>query len=187
MPRLHLEQISQWKETHNPFLGRTHIAVGIFYTRNPATGALSLLAEVQDGIQPGDKDLKLPGGHYEKRDKTKKKTLLREFHEECGVTLDADQLTSLTPTRNTYHNRRGQKRIIIASAFAMELDQQYACTPSQDEDIAGYEWVSPEEFKKRAQKDTYTRAIDGWLQEAEKKRTTPPSSFQTAPAVVPQL
>ncbi len=45
-----------------------------------------------------------------------------------------------------------------------------------------------EEFKKRAKKDTYTKAIDGWLQEAVKKRTTtPPSSFQTAPAEEPQL
>lgn len=141
-----------------------HMAVGIIYYKNP-DGLVEVLAEVKKGIT-GDKNLKLPGGHVEKSDPSVMSAFLREFQEETGVKLLAQDLVQLKEKRNSYRNARNKKIYVKVDAFALKVANKPAYLPQpSEEDIDQYEWVTVEEFKRRGMHKSSVEAIDSWVQE----------------------
>ena len=158
------------REIPNPFIQRKNLAVGILYYKNPQVdGGIEFLAEVKAGVLLGEKNLKLPGGNVDRKDKSWRDAFLREFREETGEILPNDSLQELREVRSTYISRRGRKGQIRVVAFATQVLEKRTFQPTIGEDIAGYEWVTPGEFKKRAKRDTYRNAIDQWIEEIQQQ------------------
>ncbi|MCX6767375.1 MAG: NUDIX hydrolase [Candidatus Micrarchaeota archaeon] len=112
---------------------QVHAAVKAFVVRD---GKILLLRERVGGVEVAD----FPGGKVEYGESAGQ-ALERELMEELGVRPVSPKIVG-----SAYFFRRTDKHQILATVFECGAEGEIRLTPGENEELVGYEWVSPQEL-----------------------------------------